>query len=204
MREPDRARLTPFARRCLVLSLLAFGVLVLVCLLTVFRLPASAQSTQATASQESPQQKIIGRDCRQCHQVIVEAFALDAHGKSGKFLSDSRASVCESCHGNSDKHAENSTRTKSAEGTINPAKIPSAELNQTCLVGHSMDRANFNWKGDKHDRSGMSCLSCHDVHHVNMMKRFAANLTDKTGPELAEILNGRLPEKELLNFTVED
>src|SRR5215475_2139040 len=102
MREPDREGLTQFARRCSVFSLIAFSVLVSLCLLVVFKLPAAAQSTQTTAAQQSPQQKIIGRDCRQCHQVIVEAFALNLHGKSGKFLSDSRASVCESCHSNSD------------------------------------------------------------------------------------------------------
>src|SRR5215471_9849896 len=171
MREPDRVGLTPLARRYLILWILVFSMLVSLSLFFSFRLPAAAQSTQTSTPQQSPQQKVIGRDCRQCHQVIVEAFALDLHGKSGKFLNDSLASVCESCHGNSDKHAENSSRTKSAEGTINPAKISGAELNQTCLTCHSMGRTHFNWKGGKHDRSDMSCLSCHDIHHVNMMKR---------------------------------
>jgi predicted CXXCH cytochrome family protein len=188
----------------LILSTVAAVTLVALLFSSSLKPRATAQSSQTTSARQSPQQKIIGRDCRQCHQVIVEAFTLDAHGKSGKFLSDSRASVCESCHGNSDKHAENSTRTKSAEGTINPSKIPAAEVNQSCLACHSMDRTHFNWKGGKHDRADMSCLSCHDIHHVNMMKRFGASLTDKTGPELAEIINGRLPEKDLLNFTVED
>jgi predicted CXXCH cytochrome family protein len=204
MREPDREGFPPGTRRIFILSLLALSTLAAVCLVSTVRQGAKAQSAQTTTAQQSPQQKVIGRDCRQCHQVIVSAFALDAHGKSGKFLSDSRASVCESCHGNSDKHAENSSRTKSAEGTINPLKIPGRELNQTCLTCHSMDRTHFNWNGGKHDRADMSCLSCHSVHHKTMMDRFAANLTDKTGPELAEILNGRLPEKDLLNFTVED
>ena len=204
MREPDREGFPPGTQRIFILSLLALSTLVGVCLFSTVRQGAKAQSAQTTTAQQSPQQKTIGRDCRQCHQVIVSAFALDAHGKSGKFLSDSRASVCESCHGNSDKHAENSSRTKSAEGTINPSKIAGRELNQTCLTCHSMDRTHFNWNGGKHDRADMSCLSCHSIHHKTMMDRFAANLTDKTGPELAEILNGRLPEKDLLNFTVED
>jgi len=204
MREPDREGFPPGTQRIFILSLLALSTLVGVCLFSTVRQGAKAQSAQTTTAQQSPQQKTIGRDCRQCHQVIVSAFALDAHGKSGKFLSDSRASVCESCHGNSDKHAENSSRTKSAEGTINPLKIAGRELNQTCLTCHSMDRTHFNWNGGKHDRADMSCLSCHSIHHKTMMDRFAANLTDKQGPELAEILNGRLPEKELLNFTVED
>src|SRR3954463_7474941 len=123
MREPDRKAFPPVNRWVFIVSLLALSALAVVCLFSTLRQGAKAQSTQSTTSNQSPQQKIIGRDCRQCHQVIVNAFALDAHGKSAKFLNDSRASSCERCHGNSDKHAENSTRTKSAEGTINPLKI---------------------------------------------------------------------------------
>ncbi len=70
--------------------------------------PAEAQSTQMTA-----QQTVIGKDCQQCHRVIVASFALDTHGKSAKFLHDSRAAKCEVCHSNSEKHAESSTKTTS-------------------------------------------------------------------------------------------
>jgi hypothetical protein len=71
---------------------------------------AQAQSPAKTSAQTKPtprpaQQTIIGRDCQQCHRAIVESFALEIHGKSAKFLTDSRAPKCELCHDNSDEHA---------------------------------------------------------------------------------------------------
>jgi predicted CXXCH cytochrome family protein len=161
--------------------------------------PAQAQSTKT-----SVQQTVIGRDCQQCHRVIVESFALDTHGKSAKFLKDSRAAKCEVCHANSEKHAETSTKTTSKGDVVNPAKLGSAEANQSCLQCHSMDRSHFNWQGSKHDRSDMSCLSCHNVHHVKLLNRMWANLANTPEREAAEIINTKLPEKMLASFTVEE
>ncbi len=135
--------------------------------------PAEAQSTKTVA-----QQTVVGKDCQQCHRVIVQSFALDTHGKSAKFLNDSRAAKCEVCHANSEKHAETSTKTTSKGDVGNPVKLGSAAANQSCLQCHSMDRSHFNWKGGKHDRSDMSCLSCHNVHHVKLLNRVWANLAE--------------------------
>ncbi len=164
----------------------------------------SGSPTQAQSVKQSAQQTVIGRDCQQCHRLIVQTFPLDAHGKSAKFLKDSRGATCEACHGNSDKHAETSTKTKSAAGTINPARLNSGDANQSCLQCHSMDRSHFNWKGGKHDRSDMSCLSCHSVHHTKLIQRTSVNLTDKTDTEVAEILNTRIPERLLIAPSIEE
>lgn len=161
--------------------------------------PAEAQSVQTTA-----QQAVVGKDCQQCHRVIVQSFALDVHGKSAKFLTDSRGAKCEVCHANSDKHAETSTKTVSKGDVGNPAKFGSAEANQSCLQCHAMDRSHFNWTGGMHDRSDMSCLSCHNVHHVKLLGRAWAHLADTPEREAAEIVNTKLPEKMLASFSVEE
>jgi len=161
--------------------------------------PAEAQSTQMTA-----QQTVIGKDCQQCHRVIVASFALDTHGKSAKFLHDSRAAKCEVCHSNSEKHAESSTKTTSRGDVGNPGKWTGAQANESCLQCHAMDRTHFSWKGGKHDRSDMSCLSCHNVHHVKLLGRLLASLVDTPEQEAAEIINTKLPEKMLASFTVEE
>lgn len=127
------------------------------------------------------QQTEVGRDCmRGCHNAIVESFVQTTHGKSARFLNDSRAANCATCHGNSDKHAENSSPTRSAPGTTNPAKATATAANESCLQCHSRDTTHFDWKGSKHDRSDISCVSCHSVHHF------------------------KSPENMLVNFTVED
>ncbi|MBA2703908.1 MAG: cytochrome C [Blastocatellia bacterium] len=134
----------------------------------------------------------------------MNTFPLDAHGKSAKFLKDTRSATCEACHGNSDRHAETSTRTKAGEGTVNPAKLTSAQSNETCLQCHSRDRTHFEWRGGKHDRKDMSCLSCHSAHHTQLLKTMAVSLTDKSESEVAEILNTRLPEHMLVGFSTEE
>lgn len=198
MREPDRGRLLLMARRALMVAILATSVALL--LLLILKPSARAQ----TATTQSAQQQVIGRDCQQCHRLIVQTFALDVHGKSAKFLSDSRGANCEACHGNSDKHAESSTKTKSGPGTVNPANLSAAEANQTCLVCHERDRTHFAWRGGEHDRNDMSCLSCHNVHHSKLIQRMSLNLTNRTATEVAEVLNTRLPEHMMAGQTVEE
>jgi len=161
--------------------------------------PAEAQSTKTVA-----QQTVIGKDCQQCHRVLVQSFALDTHAKSAKFLNDSRAAKCEVCHANAEKHAESSTKTTSKGDVGNPAKWSSAEANQSCLQCHSMDRSHFNWKGGKHDRSDMSCLSCHNVHHAKLLNRMWANVAGTPESDAAELINTKLPEQMLAGFTVEE
>ena len=125
------------------------------------RPPAQAQSA-GQAAQQTAQPTVIGARCQRCHKEDVQSFALDAHGKSGKFLKDSRVTTCESCHGDSEKHIQ----TKEAKDTINPAKLPAAQANESCLQCHARDRTHSNWRGGKHDRNDMSCMSCHSSHHA--------------------------------------
>ncbi len=161
--------------------------------------PVQAQSVKTTV-----QQTVIGRDCLQCHRAIVNSFALDLHGKSARFLKDSRAAKCEQCHENSDKHAETSTKTRSGGNVGNPGKLSGSEANKWCLDCHSGARTHFDWSGSKHDRKDMSCLSCHNLHHSTLLARMSANLTDMPESDAAELLNTKLPEKMLISFTVEE
>ena len=189
----------------LPVAIFAFGTLLVV--LTFFGIfpafpdspPAQAQSTRTSVTET-----VVGKDCQQCHRLVVQTFALDAHGKSAKFLQDSRGAKCEACHANSDKHAETSTKTTSKGDVGNPVKLTSAEANDSCLKCHSRDSTHFAWRGGKHDRSDMSCLSCHSVHHTKLIQRMSVNLTDKTETEVAELLNTRIPERLLIAASVEE
>src|SRR5262245_21168194 len=206
MSEPDRAEGLSVIRHPIGFLLAALCAVGSVAFFWLANPSADASSAGPPQNQSTRavQQTIIGKDCQQCHRLIVQAFALDVHGKSAKFLTDARGAKCEACHGNSDKHAENSTKTKSAPGTINPASLGATEANETCLVCHARDRARFEWRGGQHDRSDMSCLSCHSVHHSKLIQRMSLNLTEKTETEVAEILNTRLPEHMLAGPNVEE
>ncbi len=132
--------------------------------------PAQAQSTG-----QALQQTVIGAKCQQCHKAVVQSFALDAHGKSAKFLKDSRAATCESCHGDGTKH----NKTTEAKDIINPPNLTTAQANESCLLCHARDRTHFSWRGGQHDRKDMSCLSCHSVHHAKSEANMLARRTDE-------------------------
>ena len=163
-----------------------------------------ASATRITAPSDSTQQNVIGRDCQQCHKLVVQTFPLDAHGKSAKFLTDSRAASCEICHRNSEKHAETSTRTKMGEPADSPANPSARETNDACLTCHSRDNTHFTWTGGQHDRNDMSCLSCHSIHHAKLLSTISSDFGDKPESEVAELINTRLPEHLLSRPTVEE
>ncbi|NOT46450.1 MAG: DmsE family decaheme c-type cytochrome [Acidobacteria bacterium] len=134
--------------------------------------PALSQSTTPAVPQTE-----VGKDCKQCHGAIVESFALQTHGKTAKFLTDSRAASCQICHTNSAEHAENSSRTKSGADPGNPAKQTASKANSSCLQCHSQDKHTFAWAGGEHDKNNVSCLSCHSQHHSKSEENMLANFT---------------------------
>ena len=199
----ERNRTRPLYLAIRLTALLIVGIVA--SLFQISLKPAEPQAqAQAQSIRTTVQEAVVGRDCLQCHRAIVNSFALDLHGKSGKFLRDARSAKCEQCHENSDKHAESSTKTRSGGNVGNPAKLTGGEANKWCLDCHSGDRTHFEWAGGKHDRNDMSCLSCHNVHHSQLLGRMGANLTDRPESEAAEIINVKLPDKMLAAFTVEE
>lgn len=172
-----------------------------------------AQSTEPNAYTQSTQtvvrQTAVGEKCVSCHRPYVNSFALEVHGKTAKFLNDSRSAQCETCHGNSEKHIQNREKRIAAADIDNPTELKTAEArakaNDSCLQCHSRDRTHFNWQGGKHDRSDMSCMSCHNVHHAKFAQWALAGrkraLVD--GPIL-DPMEVKFPEKMLASFTVEE
>src|SRR5262245_19493703 len=130
--------------------------------------------TQSTG-QQAVEQSVIGAKCQQCHKEIVQSYALDVHGKSAKVLKDSRATTCESCHGDGEKHIQ----TLEAKDIINPPKLTTAEANESCLQCHARDRSHFAWRGGPHDRKDISCLSCHSAHHAKSEAKMLARRTEE-------------------------
>jgi predicted CXXCH cytochrome family protein len=97
-------------------------------------------------------------ECSTCHEQIATGFAKTVHGKV-----QNRASVsCESCHGNGAEHIAGGGDTSKIK---NPAKINQSVASQTCMQCHSQVKAHAQWRGSKHEAAGLSCLSCHSVHH---------------------------------------
>jgi predicted CXXCH cytochrome family protein len=134
----------------------------------------------------------------------VESFPLEVHGKSAKFLDDSRAPQCEVCHENSLEHAEKSTQQKSGAPVGNPSKMDSALANQTCLQCHSRDRYLTDWQGGKHDRNDMSCMSCHSSHHLKFSEAIRASRERALENGNPNLIDAQVPDNMLSSLTVEE
>src|SRR5262245_30733712 len=158
----ERTRPLPFSKRAVALLIVAaFACLVLVSVWPAVPTTAQTKSAARQAEQQAVPRPVVGAKCQQCHKEIVQSFALDVHGKSAKFLTDSRATSCESCHGDGAKHIE----SLEAKDIINPPRLTTAQANESCLQCHARDQKRDAWRGGPHDRKDMSCLSCHSAHH---------------------------------------
>jgi DmsE family decaheme c-type cytochrome len=102
--------------------------------------------------------------CQACHEDIFNSFqknphkAVDFDKKRGR---DNHG--CEGCHGPASAHIE----TVSADEIINPAKLPVARADETCLACHRNQPTHMGRIQSDHARGRVACTSCHTMHQAN-------------------------------------
>jgi predicted CXXCH cytochrome family protein len=109
--------------------------------------------------------------CLTCHEQVVKDFAKTVHGKApSKWeLSDTSknaeyasAQTCNACHGDPTEHINSGgDKTK----IKNPAKLDQKESVASCQSCHSQVNEHAQWRGSRHESSGLTCVSCHSPHH---------------------------------------
>jgi DmsE family decaheme c-type cytochrome len=98
--------------------------------------------------------------CATCHEEVANALERTAHGRTSAATWDG-ATACESCHGPGAAHVEGEG---DKEKIVRPGTLEAAEQSRLCLTCHERgDRTH--WQGSPHDGRGLSCLTCHKVHH---------------------------------------
>ncbi|MBA2493567.1 MAG: hypothetical protein H0V31_02585 [Acidobacteria bacterium] len=97
-----------------------------------------------------------------------------------------------------------SSPTKSGADPGNPAKSTASQANESCLQCHSRDRYISNWRGGKHDRNDVSCLSCHSVHHTKFSQSIAASHKRSVGNGSLDLTEVKSPESMLSSLTVDE
>lgn len=98
--------------------------------------------------------------CAECHEDMATPLARTKHGQT-KAANWDGAVGCESCHGPGAAHVE-AGGTK--ETIRNPARMPAEEINAACLSCHERGERSH-WAGSAHDGRGLSCTTCHSIHH---------------------------------------
>lgn len=152
-------------RRMLLFSSLTF----LLCLV-VYRHPVVFAASGAPALQSSNSQNSSGQNlpagyvgsqmCATCHTEIAHSFADNPHARMVMMHGD-KGLTCENCHGPGQAHIEGG-------GDVTKIfrfdKASAQQIDAKCLSCHAGAHPNF--LRSPHARAGVSCLSCHSIHHA--------------------------------------
>lgn len=101
--------------------------------------------------------------CEGCHRVTAEfwqhtiharVFAEDANGQS-------RAIVCEDCHGPGSEHVGRPTEAGTLIGFADHSATPVRDQNTACLTCHQGGK-RLHWEGSAHESADVACSDCHN------------------------------------------
>ena len=122
--------------------------------------PTAEMTAPAAEESVPPGEFAAPGACADCHEEIANALKKTTHGRTSAKTWDG-ASSCESCHGPGAAHiAAGGDKTK-----IRIVRaLPPAEASAVCLTCHERDDRSH-WQGSQHEGRGLSCLSCHKIHH---------------------------------------
>jgi len=108
-------------------------------------------------AQDEPASYVGGETCAECHDGVAEAMMPTPHGQAGFANLTSRG--CEACHGPGSKHVDD------PEGnSLRVTDKSVREQTQICQSCHD-GGAQFFWAGGVHETRGLTCTTCHSVHH---------------------------------------
>jgi len=104
--------------------------------------------------------------CTECHdQAGTLEILRTPHGAKGDAHTPFAAQGCESCHGPSAAHADDSD-VPVAVGFGD--EFPAEPQNAVCLSCHRGGERLL-WNGSVHDARGIACASCHDIHKTRQV-----------------------------------
>ena len=120
---------------------------------------AAAPSSQATDSG----QYVGATVCQGCHDELYKGFEASPHWMTTQETKMTHgAHGCESCHGPGSAHVEGGG-DKTKIFTFKEAK--SEDITKRCLSCHEANPEQREFMRSTHNENGISCTSCHSVHH---------------------------------------
>ncbi|HLM80822.1 MAG TPA: multiheme c-type cytochrome, partial [Terriglobales bacterium] len=127
----------------------------------------SAQSARASAATapSSDVSKYVGAEtCKTCHEDVYNAWEKTPHWKTTLNKEPSHQG-CEGCHGPGAAHVEGGgDKTKIL--TFTGAKPET--ITKRCLACHESNPEQREFMRSTHNENGVSCTSCHSVHHSTL------------------------------------
>jgi DmsE family decaheme c-type cytochrome len=118
--------------------------------------PAPSQPAPAGASNGYAGQAV----CETCHADVAKDFPNNPHSQLA-LEHQGHGTTCESCHGPGQAHVEGGGDVTKI---FRFEKATAKQVNKTCLSCHAGTHPNF--VHSPHGEAGLSCISCHSVHHA--------------------------------------
>ena len=108
--------------------------------------------------------------CLGCHDFSkdspVHPMMEGAHGDVNNPNTPMAQKGCEQCHGPSAAHSKAPTKTKPGISFGPRWSDPVDQQSGACLQCHQQDKVH-DWPNALHQRNGLTCSSCHDLHTVD-------------------------------------
>jgi DmsE family decaheme c-type cytochrome len=154
-----------------------FGVFLLGAVSLTASQPASPQkATAGSASVDVSKSKYVGSEtCKGCHEDQFKNIEGSPHYRVNlPKVRGEEAHGCESCHGAGSAHVEGG----GDKSKIFRFKGDKAEdISRRCLTCHEANPEQRDFLRSTHNENGISCTSCHSVHHSKQEYQLVQNQT---------------------------
>jgi hypothetical protein len=117
--------------------------------------------TSAATPATTPATYVGSETCGMCHADIGKTIAKSPHGAVD--LGDKhgfKGKACESCHGPGSNHVQ----SLSPADIRDPAKLPPADVDRTCMTCHRNQPTTSGRLEASHAHNAIACTSCHSIH----------------------------------------
>jgi DmsE family decaheme c-type cytochrome len=161
-------------RRTILLAVLLMGAVALM---------AAAQSGSAqnvvpsgTSADTTGHAQFVGSDtCKGCHDDQFKSIESSPHYRTNlPKIRGEEVHGCESCHGPGSAHVEGGgDKTKIF---IFKGARPE-DISRRCLTCHESNPEQREFMRSTHNENGISCISCHSVHHSKLEYQLVQNQT---------------------------
>ncbi len=142
---------------------------ILLFVVTVIGAPRDSGAQAAPADQKAVQtadpSQYVGSDvCKGCHEDAGKSIEASPHFRisGSKKIRGEVVHGCESCHGPGAAHVEaGGDKTK----IFNFKGAKPEQITRRCLSCHEANPAQRDFMRSTHNENGVTCTSCHSVHH---------------------------------------
>lgn len=119
----------------------------------------TASAAQAANTSVLPAGYVGSQVCETCHTDVAHTFGNNPHTKM-VFLHGDNDLTCENCHGPGLAHVQGGGEVTKI---FRFDKASPKQIDEKCMACHATTRPNF--MRSPHAKAGLSCISCHSVHH---------------------------------------